>query len=138
MIQKKFSDIQVGDKSFFQKTITDSDIFAFAGICGDFNPLHVSEAFAKETRFGGRIAHGMLVAGLIDYTLTGILGLGGVHISQIVQFKAPVRLNDTISVESTVTSTDPARKRLKIGSTLTNQSGKVVITGEAEVMLLES
>lgn len=137
MIKRKFSDLKVGDKCVFEKTITDSDIFAFAGICGDFNPLHVSDTYAKTTRFKGRIAHGLLVASLVDYTMTGIVGLGGVHVSQTFQFKAPVYLQDTITVETEVISLDPQRKRLKLSSVLTNQHQKVVLTGEAEGMLLE-
>ena len=137
MIKKKFSDLNVGDKSVFEKTITDADIFAFAGICGDFNPLHVSDTYANTTRFKGRIAHGMLVASLVDYTMTSIVGLGGVHISQAFQFKAPVYLRDTITVKTEIISLDPARKRLRMSSVLTNQDKKVVLTGEAEGMLLE-
>lgn len=62
-------------------TLTEADVFAFAGISGDFNPLHVSEKFAKNSIFKGRIAHGLLSAALIDYTLTDLVGLGGIHIS---------------------------------------------------------
>ncbi len=137
MIKKNYEDLKVGDKSIFQKTITEVDVFAFAGICGDFNPLHVSETYAKGTRFGKRIAHGMLSASLIDYTITNLLGLGAVHISQNIQFKAPVGLGDTIAVESTITSLEPERRRCRIGSILTNQDGTVVISGEAEAMLLK-
>jgi len=88
MIKKTFADLKIGDKSIFEKTITEADIFAFTGICGDFNPLHVSKTFAENSIFKGRVAHGALVAGLIDYTLTDIVGLGGVHISQFCRFKA--------------------------------------------------
>lgn len=137
-MKKSMEDIHVGDKSTFQKTITDCDIFAFSGICGDFNPLHVSDSYAKDSMFKGRIAHGMLVAGMIDYTLSDILGWGAIHISQTVRFKAPTRVHDTITVESEVTSIDPERGRLKIQSILRNQEGKVVIVGEGEVMLPKS
>ena len=137
MIKKNYEDLKVGDKSIFQKTISEVDVFAFAGICGDFNPLHVSETYARGTFFKKRIAHGMLTAGLIDYTLTDLLGLGAVHISQNIQFKAPVGLGDTITVESVITSMEPERRRCKIGSTLSNQDGTVVLAGEAEVMLLK-
>jgi len=135
MIKKKFEDVKLGDKSVFSKTITEADIFAFAGICGDFNPLHVSEQYAKTSMFKGRIAHGMLVAALIDYTLTDIVGMGGIHISQLVRFKAPVRLGDTITVQSEVANLNPEKNRFNINSTLTNQEGTVVMTGEAEGML---
>ncbi len=137
MQKKNYEDLKVGDQSIFQKTIGEVEIFAFAGICGDFNPLHVSETYAKGTRFGKRLAHGMLTASLIDYTLTDLLGLGAVHISQSIQFKAPVGLGDTVTVTSTITAMEPERRRCKIGSTLTNQDGTVVIVGEGEVMLLK-
>ena len=137
MQKKNYEELKVGDKSVFQKTIGEVDVFVFAGICGDFNPLHVSDTYAQGTRFKKRIAHGMLTASMIDYTLTDLLGLGAVHISQNLQFKAPVGLGDTITVESSITAMEPERRRCKIGSTLTNQDGTVVIVGEAEVMLLK-
>ncbi len=137
MIKKNFADLRIGDKSIFEKTITEADIFAFTGICGDFNPLHVSKTFAKNSMFKGRVAHGALVAGLIDYTLTDIVGLGGVHISQFCRFKAPVKIGDTITVESELVDKNPKKNRLKINSTLKNQDGVIVLTGEAEAMLPE-
>jgi 3-hydroxybutyryl-CoA dehydratase len=114
MKKKNFSEISVGVKSLFSKTITESDIFAFTGISGDFNPLHVSEEFARASQFKGRIAHGMLVAGLIDYTLTDIAGLGGVHISQSLRFKAPVKIGDTITVESEIITVNAEKQRFNI------------------------
>ncbi len=135
MIKKNYEDIKIGDKSVFSKTITEADIFAFAGITGDFNPLHVDEKFAKKSMFKGRIAHGMLSAGLICNTLTDMIGLGGVHISQSVRFKAPVKIGDTVQVESEVTDLKLTKNRLIIKSTLTNQDEVVVMKGEAEVMI---
>ena len=137
MRKKHLSDLKIGDITTFEKTITDADIFAFTGISGDFNPLHVSEAFAKNTRFKGRLAHGMLSASLIDYTLTDIIGSGGIHISQYVKFKAPVMVGDTIRVTSRIKEIIPVRCRVKIESTLTNQKGDIVITGLAEVKLAD-
>ena len=74
----------------------------------------------------------MLVASLIDYTLTDLVGLGGVHISQFVRFSAPVKIGDTITVESSITQLIPEKRRLRIQSTLKNQNGLVVLTGETE------
>ena len=132
MRKKTFEELNEGDKSQFAKTITEADLFAFTGICGDFNPLHTNEEYAKTTRFKGRIVHGMLVASLIDYTLTDLVGLGGVHISQFVRFSAPVKIDDTITVESTITQLIPEKRRLRIQSTVKNQNGLVVLTGETE------
>jgi 3-hydroxybutyryl-CoA dehydratase len=111
---------------------------AFCGICGDFNPLHVDEEFAKKSMFKGRIAHGMLIASLIDPTLTAILGSGGVHLSQNVVFKAPVRLGDTVTTVSEVVEKREEKYRLVVHSTLTNQNGTVVIDGKAECMVPKS
>lgn len=135
MKKKNFSEISVGLKSVFSKTITEADIFAFTGITGDFNPLHVSEQYARASMFKARIAHGMLVAGLIDYTLTDLAGLGGIHISESVRFKAPVKIGDTITVESVVIAVNRKKNRFNVESTLTNQEGTVVLTGDGELML---
>jgi len=135
MKEKKYEEIKIGDKSIFSKTITEADIFAFTGITGDFNPLHVDEKYSKKSMFKSRIAHGMLTAGLICNTLTEIIGLGGVHISQSVRFKAPVKIGDTITVESEIIDLKPEKNRLIVKSTLTNQDGVVVLTGEAEGMV---
>ncbi len=138
MRQRNFEEIQIGEKMTFSKTITESDIFAFAGITGDFNPLHVDAEFAKGTLFKQRVAHGMLIAGLINNTLTAIGGLGTIHLSQAVKFMAPVFIGDTVTVHSEVAGKDPAKNRFTVKSTITNQSGKVVIEGEALLMLPRS
>ena len=82
MKKKNYDEFKIGDKSVFSKTITESDIFAFAGISGDFNPLHVDEAFASKSMFEGRIAHGMLTAGFISTVLGNKLpGPGTIYLS---------------------------------------------------------
>jgi len=131
MRRKSLHELKVGDKSVFAKTITDADLFAFAGICGDFNPLHVNEEYAKTTCFGGRIVHGMLTASLIDYTLTDLVGLGGVHLSQEIKFLAPVRVGDTVTVESVLTAIEHHTRRVVIESTLRTRDGAVCMTGTA-------
>ena len=135
MVKKKFEDIQIGEKATFGKTITEADVFAFAGITGDFNPLHVNAEYAKGTFFKRRVAHGMLTAGLIDQTLTNMGGLGTIHLSQVVKFTAPVFIGDTVTVVSEVRAKDAAKNRLTINSTITNQEGKTVLEGEAVVMM---
>ncbi len=135
MIKKRFEDIQVGDKATFGKTMTESDIFAFAGITGDFNPIHVNAEFAKGSLFKQRVVHGMLTAGLLDQTLTNLGGAGNIHLSQLVKFVAPVFIGDTVTVISEVVSKDPAKNRATIKSTVTNQAGKTVLEGEALIMI---
>lgn len=135
MKTKDYKNIQVGEKATFSKTITESDISAFVSICGDFNPIHVDEVFAKKSKFRTRIAHGMLTAALIDNTLTGIMGLGGIHISQEVKFLAPVKIGDSIKVVSEVIEKKEARKRLVIKTRMTNQDNELVLEGIAETMM---
>ena len=135
MIKKRFEDIQVGEKATFSKTMTEADIFAFAGITGDFNPIHVNAEFAKNSLFKQRVVHGMLTAGLLDQTLTNIGGAGNIHLSQLVKFLAPVFIGDTVTVVSELVSKDPTKNRATIKSTVTNQAGKTVLEGEALIMI---
>jgi 3-hydroxybutyryl-CoA dehydratase len=135
MEKRNYQDIKVGESKSFSKTITEADIFAFCGITGDFNPMHVNEVFAAQTRFKGRIAHGMLVAGLVDQTLTAIVGEGGIHVTQQVAFKAPVNIGDTVTVLSEITEKIEDKRRIMITSTWTNQNGVTVMTGKSECLL---
>jgi 3-hydroxybutyryl-CoA dehydratase len=135
MIKKKFEDIQIGEKVSFGKTITEADVFAFAGITADFNPIHVNVEFAKKSFFGKRVAHGMLTAGLINQTLTNLGGLGTIHLTQTVKFMAPVFIGDTVTVASEVVSKDSGKNRMTVKSTVTNQEGKTVLEGEALILM---
>jgi 3-hydroxybutyryl-CoA dehydratase len=135
MIKKSFEDIQVGQQTTFGKTITEADVFAFAGITGDFNTIHVNVEFAKTSIFGKRVAHGMLTASLVDQTLTNLGGLGTIHLSETVKFLAPVFIGDTVTVVSEVVGKDAAKTRMTVKSTITNQEGKTVLEGEALIMM---
>ena len=132
---RKYEEIQIGEKITFRKTITDSDIWAFGAICGDFNPVHMDEEYAKSSIFGTRIAHGMLTAALLDYTLTGIMGEGGIHISQQVIFRAPVKPGDSIKVISEVIDKIETKNQLVIKTIMENQEGRVVLEGNAITMM---
>ena len=135
MVKKRFEDIPIGERVTFGKTITEADVFAFAGITADFNPIHVNVEFAKNSFFGKRVAHGMLTASLINQTLTHIGGLGTIHLTQTVKFMAPVFIGDTVTVISEVASKDPAKNRLTVKSAVTNQEGKSVLEGEALILM---
>ena len=135
MIKKNFEDIRVGEKATFGKTVTEADVFAFAGITGDFNPIHVNAEFAKNARFGRRVAHGMLTASLIDQTLTNLGGLGTIHMTQNVKFMAPVFIGDTVTVTSEVAAKNDEKRRMTVKSLITNQEGKTVLEGEALIMM---
>jgi 3-hydroxybutyryl-CoA dehydratase len=132
---RSYEDIKPGEKSAFSKTVSEADIFAFCGITGDFNPIHVDEVFAGQSRWQGRIAHGMLVASMVTQTLSALLGAGSVHVSQEVSFKAPVRIGDTITVVSEVTEKIEDKRRVLVSSVWTNQDGATVITGKGEILV---
>lgn len=127
-----------GQKAVWTKTISESDVYAFAGITGDFNPLHVDREYAAKTRFGERIGHGMLTAGLISAVLGMMLpGPGGVFMSQSLKFVKPVRFGDTITAEAEVLSYRRDRGILTLKTTCRNQRGETVIEGEAVIMVEE-
>ena len=128
--------IQIGDQARLTRTITDEMVVAFADLVGDHNPVHLDEAFAATTRFGRRIAHGMLVAGLISTVIASDLpGPGSVYLSQTLQFKAPVYLGDTITVQVKAIKVREDKPILTLATTCTNQDGKNVIEGEAVVLV---
>jgi len=133
--KRTYEDIKTGDRSTFSKTIGEADVFAFCGITGDFNPIHVDEEYARQSRWQGRIAHGLLVASMVTRTFTALLGDGAVHVSQEVSFQAPVRMGDTITVASEVTEKMEDKRRVIVSSVWTNQDGTVVITGTAELLM---
>ena len=133
--KKRYEDVKTGDRSAFSKTISEADVFAFCGITGDFNPVHVDEVFAKQSRWEGRIAHGMLVAAMVTQTLSALMGDGAIHVSEEVCFEAPVRIGDTITVVSEVIEKREEKRRVIVSSLWTNQDGTTVITGKGELLL---
>ena len=125
-----------GDTASLSKTIGDEDIRAFADASGDHNPLHLDEKFAKQTRFGRRIAHGMLSASLISAVIANELpGEGSIYLGQTLQFVAPVFLDDTVTARVTVSSIREDKPILKLETVCTNQRNEVVIRGEATVLI---
>jgi 3-hydroxybutyryl-CoA dehydratase len=130
-------DFEPGQKASVTKTIGETDVHTFARITGDFNPLHVDAEFARRSRFGERIAHGILTAGLISAVLGMRLpGPGGIFLSQTLKFVRPVRLGDTITATAEVTAWTPAKRILQLRTICTNQRGETVIEGES-VLLVE-
>lgn len=128
--------LQPGDKASRTTTISDEMIRAFAGITGDTNPVHLDDAYAAGTRFGRRIAHGMIAAGLISAALANDLpGPGTVYLSQTLQFRAPVYPGDTITTTVEVKSVRPDKPVVTLHTTCTNQDGKAVLEGEAVVLV---
>ena len=125
-----------GDTASLSKTISDADIRAFADVTGDHNPIHLDEEFAKQTRFGRRISHGMLSASLISAVIANELpGQGSIYLGQTLQFVAPVYPGDTVLARVTVTSIREDKPIMKLETVCTNQRDEVVIKGEATVFV---
>lgn len=134
MIGKTIDEMQIGDAAEFAKTVTETDVYLFAGITGDFNPAHVNEAYAGQTVFKGRIAHGMLSAGFLSAVIAMQLpGAGTIYVSQTLEFKAPVRIGDTVTARVEVKDKTPERNRVTFRTTCVNQDGTLLIDGEAVV-----
>lgn len=128
--------LKVGDTAGVSKTITDQDIRAFAELSGDFNPVHLDDEFARTTRFGRRIAHGMLGASLISTVLgTKLPGQGAIYLSQTLQFLAPVFPGDTVTAIVTVTKIKEGKPIVTLETFCENQRGEKLIKGEAVVLL---
>lgn len=128
-------EISVGQSAEMAKTISETDVYSFAGITGDFNPAHINEEYAKTTSFGTRIAHGMLSAGFISAVLGMKLpGPGTIYLGQTVKFLAPVCIGDTITAIATVKEVIAEKNRVIITTSCVNQDGKEVLTGEATVL----
>lgn len=126
----------VGDSAEIISIIKQADVDAFARVTGDHNPVHVDEEFAKTTRFGKRIAHGMLTASLISAVLANKLpGAGSVYLGQTLQFVAPVFPGDEITARVTVKAVREDKPIMKLETICLNQRGEIVIRGEATVLL---
>jgi acyl dehydratase len=128
--------MRVGQSAEISKTITDSDIIAFAEVSGDHNPVHLSDEFAAGTRFGRRIAHGMLSASLISNVLANRLpGEGTVYLSQTLKFVAPVYPGDTVTARVTIEAIREDKPIVTLKTVCLNQEGDLLIKGEAVVLL---
>lgn len=128
-----FEELSVGMTETLTKTIASSDVVGFAEVTGDRNPIHLSEHFAARTPFGTRIAHGLYTASLISAVLgTRLPGPGAVYISQTLNFRAPVKIGDTVEVRVEVAELIPERRRARLACTC-RVGEEVVLDGEAWV-----
>lgn len=128
--------LQPGDSASRTTTVTDEMVRLFAFLTGDGNPVHLDDAYAAGTRFGRRIAHGMIAAGLISATLANDLpGPGTVYLSQTLQFKAPVYPGDSITTIVEVKSARPDKPIVTLLTLCKNQNDVVVLEGEAVVLV---
>jgi len=125
----------VGQKGTFSEVVDDKMVRGFADVTGDHNPLHVDDEFAKKSKFGQRIAHGGILFGFVSKTLaTNMPGPGTVYLSQLVNFRFPVFINDTITLEVTIAELLP-KNGARISTVIKKQTGQVVMDGEATVKL---
>jgi 3-hydroxybutyryl-CoA dehydratase len=128
---------EVGQKAALSRLITLDDIEAYARLTGDDNPVHLDEKVAGRTRFKGRIAHGMLSAGLISAVLgTKLPGPGGIYLSQDLKFLRPVYPGDEITAEVEVVEWNPEKAIIRLDTRCLNQDGEQVLNGSA-VLLVE-
>ena len=131
-VSREFSSFALGDAVTFSKTITEADIVLFAGVSGDTYPLHVDAEYAKTTRFGQRVAHGMLSASLLSTVAGLMLGTpGGIYVAQTLHFRQPVYIGDTLTARSELVEIDVAKRRLHCATTIVNQHDNTVIDGTA-------
>ena len=134
MTGRTIEELHLGDTAEFSKTISESDIYLYAGITGDFNPAHINETYASKTFFKTRIAHGMLPGGFISAILGNQLpGHGTLYIRQEMNFLSPVRIGDTIVARAEVIEILPEKNRVRLKTTCMNQDGTLVLEGEALV-----
>jgi 3-hydroxybutyryl-CoA dehydratase len=134
----RFEELEVGQRAEFRKTVTEADVVLFAGVTGDLNPAHIDQVAAEASPFGGRIAHGMLTAGLISAVLgTRLPGPGTIYLEQSLRFLRPVRIGDTVTAAVEVLELVPAKRRVRLATTAANQAGETVLKGEALVMVPE-
>ena len=133
MTGKTYDQIHIGDRAEFSKTFSEADIYLYAGISGDFNPAHINEAYARNTYFKTRIAHGMLSAGLISAVIgTQLPGPGSIYMQQTLSFLAPVHMGDTVTARVEVVE-KMDKKKVRLKTICLNQDAIIVLEGEALV-----
>ena len=135
----RIEDFEPGQRASLRRTFTDEDVRRFAELTRDTNPLHLDDEFAAKTRFGRRIAQGMLTASLFS-TIMGTLlpGTGAIYRSQTIKFLFPVYVGDTVTAHFLVRSVDRAKHRLEIEAWVENDAGQRVLEGTAEAGMLRA
>src|SRR3989338_1060615 len=132
-----FDDIRIGDKAEFERVISTEDVDLFAKLTGDFNPVHINDAYAMKTRFKGRVAHGMLTASFISRIIGMTLpGRGALYLSQNCEFLVPVKIGDRIRVVVVVEQIHKSTNILSLKTRIFNHEGTLVINGNAKVMVM--
>lgn len=131
-------DLKVGDTFSKSRKVTDELVRKFAEVSGDYNPIHLDDEFAKNTRFGKRIAHGMLGGAFISAVLGYEFSVRKiVYLSQTLKFVTPVFIGDTVTAKATVTNIRQDKPIVTVETVCENQNGEILIKGEAVLMMLE-
>ena len=127
--------LEIGQNAEFSKTISESDVYLFAGVTGDMNPAHINAEYSKDSVFNERVVHGMLSASLISTVLgTELPGRGTIYLQQEVKFVSPVHFGDTITATVEVVEKNIKKNSVKLRTVCTNQEGRIVVDGEAIVI----
>ena len=136
MVPSARSRFAVGEEAVFSKAFTQEDVEIFSRLSGDTNPVHLDENYARQTRFQGRIMHGMLVASLISSALgTKLPGPGCVYLSQQLSFRAPARVGERLTAKVRVTDWDETKGRIILATEVVNDGDVQLIVGEAKLAL---
>lgn len=136
--ERRYADLNVGDKANLSKTITETDVVLFAGLTGDFNPVHLDEEFAKNSLFERRVAHGVLGVGLISAVIgTDLPGINSIYLGQDLKFVSPVFIGDTLTAEVEIIDKRDDKKIITLRTTVRNQRDENVIEGEAVIKKFE-
>lgn len=130
-------DKDVGFKATVEVKVTDQMVRQFAEMSGDFNPIHLDDNYAKGTRFGRRIAHGMIVGALISRALNEKIGQGGVYLGQNLKFVNPVFIDDVVTIELTITGLRKEKGIATVDTTAKKQTGETVVKGDAIIMMAQ-
>ncbi len=138
-IERRYEDLKIGDTASLAKTITEVDVILFAGLTGDFNPVHINDEFAKNSLFERRVAHGILCAGLISAVIgTDLPGINSIYLGQQLKFVGPVFIGDTVTAEVEIINKRDDKKIVTLKTTVRNQRGENVIEGEAVIKKFEA
>ncbi len=135
IIGKTIDELNIGDKATFAKTITETDVYNFAGVTGDMNPVHVNQPYTETTAFKSRIAHGILSSSLVANVLgTKLPGPGTLYKRQELKFIKPVYINDTIEASVEIIELEKDQNIVKVKTKCINQNGEMVVKGFAWVL----
>jgi len=136
--ERFYEEIEIGESFSVSKGITEADIANFAGVIGDFNPIHFDHEYAKTTIFGKKLAHGMLTASFISTAIgCGIPGKGALYLSQEIKFVKPVFIGDVVTARVEVQEKIDTKRQLILKTIVVNQNGDIVVDGKATIMVMK-